>query len=67
MPRRPHARHFDARIGVLALRDATSRTLSIVATHGYPLALVAPLRIDADSGAFGTDGEALSLPPDAPG
>jgi diguanylate cyclase (GGDEF)-like protein len=48
------ARAVDARIGVLALPDATSRTLSIVATHGYPLALVEPLRIDADSGALGT-------------
>jgi diguanylate cyclase (GGDEF)-like protein len=48
------ARAVDARIGVLALPDATSRTLSIVATHGYPLALVEPLRIDVDSGALGT-------------
>jgi diguanylate cyclase (GGDEF)-like protein len=48
------ARAVDARIGVLALPETTSRTLSIVATHGYPLALVAALRIDADSGALGT-------------
>lgn len=47
------ARAVDARIGVLAVPDATNRTLSIVATYGYPAALVEPLRIDAGSGVLG--------------
>jgi diguanylate cyclase (GGDEF)-like protein len=48
------ARAVDARIGALAVPDATNRTLSIVATHGYPSALVEALRIDANTGALGT-------------
>ena len=48
------ARAVDARIGALAVPDATNRSLSIVSTYGYPAALVEALRIDANNGVLGT-------------
>jgi diguanylate cyclase (GGDEF)-like protein len=43
-----------ARLAALALPDVADGRLSIVATHGYPLALVEHLRIEPGDGIIGT-------------
>jgi len=48
------ARAASAGIAAVALPDGSDRRLSIVATHGYPLALVEHLRIEPGSGIFGS-------------
>ena len=48
------ARAASARIAAVALPDGSDRRLSIVATHGYPLALVEHLRIEPGSGVLGS-------------
>jgi len=47
-------RAVDARIGALAIPDTTDGRLSIVATLGYPLALVEHVRIDSGVGVLGS-------------
>src|SRR6185295_11712342 len=48
------AQAVSARMSVLAMLDPTDRRLSIVATHGYSLALVEHLRIDLGTGVLGS-------------
>jgi diguanylate cyclase (GGDEF)-like protein len=47
------AHALESRIASLAVPDAERRELTIVATHGYPLALVEHLRIPAGAGVLG--------------
>ena len=47
------ASEVKARIAALAVPDPTDRRLSIVATRGYPLALVEHLRIEPRAGVLG--------------
>lgn len=42
-----------ARLGAIAIVDASDRRLSIKATHGYPLMLVEHMRIEPGEGVFG--------------
>jgi diguanylate cyclase (GGDEF)-like protein len=47
------ARAVSAQIAAVAVADLSDRRLSIVATHGYPLALVEHLRIEPGAGILG--------------
>ena len=48
------ARAVSARIAAVGVTDASDRRLSIVATQGYPLALVEHLRIEPGAGILGS-------------
>jgi diguanylate cyclase (GGDEF)-like protein len=50
---RSAAQAVSAQIAAVAVADASDRRLSIMATHGYPLALVEHLRIEAGAGILG--------------
>lgn len=58
------AQAVSARMSALAMLDPSDRRLSIVATYGYPLALVEHLRIEPGAGVLGSvfqSGQALHV------